>query len=91
MNWNYWATLNWVHDTGGTRVLAGELLLIAGGLAMLFAYLVRTVRPYPTLGLALGSVGVIVGAFLLGSGLWAHRQAGLAWWDWDWDGEGRST
>ncbi len=85
-NWNFWFTVNWARDPGGVQVLAGELLLIAGFAVFLFEYLARTA---PALGFGLALSFGLLGAALLGWGLWAHESAGYAWWDWDWDGEGR--
>jgi hypothetical protein len=91
MGWYYWVTLNWMHDPGGARLLSGELLLVAAGCVLLFAFLTWPFHPYPLLGYVLGPSGLLLGALLAGWGLWAHREAGLAWWDWDWEGEGRPS
>ncbi len=86
VGWNFWFTLNWVHDFGGSRVLAGELLLIAGFSVWLFGFLTRE---FPLLGWVVAPGLFVLGVTLLGWGLRAHAAAGLSWTDWDWEGTER--
>jgi hypothetical protein len=89
VGWYFWTTLNWVHDPGGVQLLAGELLLIAGGCVTVFAVLVSSNRPFPLLEYVVGPLGLVLGAGFVAWGILSHQHAGLGWSDWDWEGEGR--
>lgn len=85
--WNFWATLNWVRDVGGARVLAGELLLILGACLALFFDLTARFSGVPFAEITLVPVSLGLGILFLASGLRAHAAAGLRWFEWAWDGE----